>query len=213
MQVARVDAAYSFAHTLNVKLQQKRLSKTALFVVAIVLVVVGGAGYLVVTNNDRITTARERSMVEKTITNQLQPLIPQLDSMGFTNLTDLKTDCSYYTVEQPDPNSFQDVWESPGKHFSCSSGIDRLIKIPADKSKFIQQASSLDETLQANGWKMESDRSTIVWAKKISDGEAQANQAYSKKVDELDCNLSFWSAFSDPDPPATSVVVGCGKYN
>ena len=151
--------------------------------------------------------------VEQTTTEQLQPLVPHLSAMGFENPDDLQADtCGYFGPGEAVPGSLSDNWGGSGEeHFICSYGIDRFVKLPADKTAFIAQAAELDKALLSNGWQLQSRKTTTDWVGQLKNGvEAPGDQPYFKAVNGLECKLTLWAAFSDPDPPAMSVQAGCG---
>jgi hypothetical protein len=41
--------------------------------------------------------------------------------------------------------------------------------------------------------------------------ELQPNESYSKAMGDIACGLGFWTAYSEPGPPAFSMVINCSK--
>ena len=155
-----------------------------------------------------------RKKAENTVSSQIKPLREVLTSLGFTDLTRLDTKCGYFTYE---PINEGDTRYSGGTYFECSSGIDRLLKLPADaagKDNFNQNAAKLSQTLQANGWQSRPDYPTSSWFEKISQGvDYQPDQLNKKKVGDFECIVDFFTAFSKMynEEPAISVRIFCDR--
>jgi hypothetical protein len=155
-----------------------------------------------------------RKKAEHTVTTQIKPLKEVLTSLGFTDLSKLDTKCGYVTYR---PVEGADQAHNGGTYFDCSSGIDRYIKVPTDpagKASFNQIAAKLSQVLQANGWQSRQDYPTIPWFQKISQGvDYQPDQLNQKKVNDFDCVVDFFTAYSKlySEKPAISVRVFCNK--
>jgi hypothetical protein len=171
-----------------------------------------------------------RKKAEHTVTAQIKPLKDVLTSLGFMNLSKLDTKCRDVTYEPIDidrgPQSgaaYAPIQidgtqqQSGGAYFECSSGIDRYIKVPIDaagKVTFNQNVAKLSQILQANGWKSRPDYPTIPWFQKISQGvDYQPDQLNQKKVNDLDCIVDFFTAYSKMhnESPAISVRIFCNN--
>lgn len=154
-----------------------------------------------------------RNKTERTVNLQIKPLKEVLTSLGFTNLAKLETKCGYVTYGPTN----DDQLKSSGTYFECSSGIDRYIKVPTDaagKTSFNQNAAKLSQILQDNGWKSRPDYPTIPWFQKISQGvDYQPDQLNTKKVDDFECTVDFFTAYSKMhnEKPAISMRIFCDK--
>jgi hypothetical protein len=150
-----------------------------------------------------------RKKTEHTVTAQIKPLKEVLTSLGFTNLSKLDTKCGDVTYEPKQ--------QSGGAYFECSSGIDRYMKVPTDaagKASFNENAAKLSQILQANGWHSRPDYPTIPWFQKISQGvDYQPDQLNQKKVNNFECMVDFFTAYSKMhnERPAISVRIFCNN--
>jgi hypothetical protein len=155
-----------------------------------------------------------RKKVEHTVSAQVKPLKDVLTSLGFTNLSKLDTKCGDVTYE---PTYEGDQRQSGGAYFECSSGIDRYTKVPTDAvgiARFNQNAAKLSQILQANGWKSRPDYPTVPWFQKISQGvDYQPDQLNKKKINDLECTVDFFTAYSKMhnQSPAISVRIFCNN--
>jgi hypothetical protein len=156
----------------------------------------------------------ERLQAEATINEQLKPLKASLTALGFKDLSSLDTQCGYIKAALPNPEigPMDDVAYQTGVNLRCSSGIDRYLVIPADKATFKQHASDLSKALRANGWISRPDYLTIPWFQQIGNGvDYQPDQLNSKSVQDYDCTVDFFTAFSRPAAPALSLRAFCDK--
>ena len=156
-----------------------------------------------------MATNYHRPRVESTVRKQIKPLENSLGALGFANFGHLDTRCGYVTYNN-DPNEIS--LEMAGTFFECSSGIDRFVRIPTDEAgreQFIAHAKDFDRTLSTEGWK---PGANLPWFKKVSQkGNFIANdQVSSKSFGRYKCMINFFTAYSDPDPPAISVRIYCG---
>lgn len=187
------------------------------FAIAVVgLLVIASALFL---GRNWLAQNYDRLKVERTISGEIEKLEPQLTALGFTDLKQLETSCGYVTYpsheEMQQDGGF--YLSGPGPQYECSSGIDRLTQVPTDeagKAQFNRNAENLNQSLRANGWKSREDLQTIQWFQEISKGvDWQPDQLNTKTVDDLNCMVDFFTAYSKPAPPAISVQFNCYKPN
>lgn len=165
-----------------------------------------------------IYTAYYQARVERTVRENVQPIHDQLLSLGFNDLSRLDTDCGYPTyVDRLDDEYDESLTRVLRTRFVCSSGIDRFVKLPESaeaKAAFIRRGSELDKALKDHGWQPDSDstKSTTTWLELLSTGhEFQPPQGYSRQEGDIFCTVGLWTAYSEPDPPATSIRLYCSK--
>lgn len=156
-----------------------------------------------------------RQKVERTFTNELKPLKGSLTALGYKDLSNLDTRCGYITYKSDPADPLDEPIRPNGTYLECSSGINRLTKVPEDaagKITFNQRAVELSKVLQANGWQSRKDYPTVPWFQKISEGvDYQPDQLNQKTVNNMQCTVDFFTAFSKPDPIAISVMAFCVK--
>jgi len=180
--------------------------KLAMWVSLAIIVVSGPALFL---GWHWLTASYYRPQIERAVAKQIAPLKGDLAAMGFKDLTKLSTDCGYpgYPSDKPAPQ--------PGTALACSSKTSRLLTVPFDvtaKSQLIQRAGELDKNLKKQGWRLVSDKSTTTWFEMVASGKAfPPDQTYTKDLGDTACTFSFWTAYSEPDPPALSMVVSCAR--
>lgn len=179
--------------------------KWQLWAIAIALLAIVA---VVLLDNSWVKQNLYRMRVERTITSELAPLRAPLQALGFSDFTNLTTECA--TTEDPTQSNGVAV-----KHLSCSSRINRFVHVPTGtegKAQFNQHAQELSKALQANGWKQREDLPTIPWFQKISEGvDYQPDQLNTKTVNGMDCMIDFYTAFSKPQPAALSLQASCTK--
>ncbi len=194
-------------------MKRKLEKKTAIILISLLVILVSAVVFLFPAKR-WFNQTYYRKKAEHTVNSQIRPLKDVLKSLGFTDLSRLDTKCGYTTYE---PIHEGDTQYSGGTYFECSSGIDRLIKVPTDtagKNSFNQNAAKLSQALQANGWQSRPDYPTIPWFKKISQGvDYQPDQLNKKKVGDFECIVDFFTAYSKMynEEPAISVRIFCDR--
>lgn len=151
-----------------------------------------------------------RVKIEKTLRNELRPFTAPLNELGFTNLNDIDTKCSY--VKYPVAPPADSPHPEGGTFFECRTSVNRFVVMSKDAAKINNNAKQISDLLKANGWNTRKDFPTIDWFKKITEGvDYQPDQYSQKQVGDFNCIFDFFTAFSKPDPAAVAFNASCTK--
>lgn len=186
-------------------------SNKTIIAIAIPLIVLLCLG--VYASREWIDTTYSRIRIERTITQELKPLQPQLEALGFSDFSHLNTECGTIHIEQEQLQYIDSLYARPGDYFECTSGIDRYTVVATqsfDAERFRQKAVELSDALEKNGWHQREDYPTISWFSNLAAGiDYQPDQLNTKTVGNYDCVIDFFTAFSQPAPAAMSVHAFC----
>jgi hypothetical protein len=162
---------------------------------------IGIVGYL---KQDSIQRRYYGYQARHELSQQIEPLLPSLNAIGFTNLSKTKVSCT----STPDAKS--------GKNInSCVAITKEYIVVGNDStvvSKLTGSAKQFSEQLDKNGWKQRKDYPVIAWFTALGKGvDYQPDQLNIKQLDSMTCTIDITTAFSKPAPPAISLVATCEK--
>ena len=127
-----------------------------------------------------------------------------LNQLGHNKISRPKSKCVY-----------TQVYGYEGNQLMCSTNENQFKEIGTDKderAKFIEAASRLDEKLQTNGWKTESNsaKSFKEWIQAVASGtDYKTDINATKTVNGTTCMLVMTVAYSNPKPPAINTSLNC----
>ena len=142
-----------------------------------------------------------KSLAESTLQQEIAKLGAPLTAMGF-DTKKVQTNCYKGADQLAEPVDLV-----------CTATIDSYQVLGKDKerlAKINDQALSLSNLLDKNGWKQREDLKTIDWFKNISKGvDYQPDQLNTKQIGEISCTVDFFTAFSKPAPIAITLKADC----
>lgn len=216
------------ARSFKQKLQTKLQNPITRFVAVLAIVafawslVIGGQwisnrhnSYLLVQART-VTTYQPKVIVA--LREELQPIKAPLTAMRFNDLDNIQSHCYYNSpLTFIDDLGMEDAPRANPRDYTldCAANVSRIVRLPQDvsgKQQFLEQAIAFDKTLQTNGWKPSGNTSTSEWFQKLLAGNtSQIAHEFSKGHNDLRCNLSFWTNYTSPEPPAVGAAVACLK--
>jgi hypothetical protein len=136
--------------------------------------------------------------------SQFGSLAEPLNQLGYSKISRPKSKCVY-----------TQVYGYEGNQLMCSTNENQFKEIGTDKNeqaKFTEAAAQLDEKLQTNGWKTESNsaKNFKEWVQAVAGGtDYKTDINATKTINGTTCMLIMTVAYSNPKPPAINTNLNC----
>jgi hypothetical protein len=186
----------------NTKAKNKKhsIKKLHLYIVLVAFLAAAAVLLLAMHAPKKIKEIYYKHKVESSMASESKKLGDPLKALGFTDVK-TKSSCNYYPKAGYQGNPLSCVAEQQSYVVFGSSD---------SKNKVNTAAANLSTLLSHNDWKQREDLKVDKFFKGVTSKVDYYPDAYIYKYfDNTLCVLDFYEAYSNPKPPAASVVFTC----
>jgi hypothetical protein len=181
------------------KIKKHSFTRMYAYLALVVVLASVAVAALAVSTPKKVREAYYAHKVKSSLSSETEKLGNPLKELGFTDIKE-QTNCSYYPKM-----GYQ------GRPLSCTTQQQSYVVFNSDsaKNKANAAAANLSKLMSQNGWHQD-DPSIADWFKGVTNKVDYYPDDYNYKYsDNTFCVLDFFEAYSNPKPPAASVVFTC----
>jgi hypothetical protein len=186
----------------SAKNKKHSLKKLHLYIVLVAILAAAAVLLLAMNTPKKVKEIYYKHKVESAMASESKKLGDPLKTLGFTDVK-TKSSCNYYPKA-----GYQ------GNPLSCVVEKQSYVVFGSNDSKNTANtaAANLSTLLNQNGWKQREDLKVDKFFKGVTSKVDYYPDAYTYKYfGNTLCVLDFYEAYSNPKPPAASVVFTCSS--